>query len=169
MILRTLQDFKDAALLHNEIKTETIFYTEELKENYNEYPQLIIGDYYKDYGVFAGFLDNHQIWVGKRNSPCKMTWKAGKEWCDDYKNNPEDFEGQYHMPTQRELMLIFINKDKINKALKDNNCEPLKDEWYWSSSEHDSSWAWLQRFSDGLVSYGSNKNYSLYVRPVLAF
>lgn len=70
--------------------------------------------------------------------------------------------------TKEELMLIFANKDIINQALTEHGGEPMKEDWYWSSSENSYYYAWYQYFINGNI-YNSNKNFiNIYVRPVLA-
>lgn len=73
------------------------------------------------------------------------------------------------IPSKEEWMAIAENLDAVNKALIRAGGEPLKREWYWSSSEYSSDYAWLSYLN---LSYGlltdDYKNYSVYVRPVLA-
>ena len=66
-----------------------------------------------------------------------------------------------------EWLLYLENKEIIDKKLKEHGGEPLKDEYYWSSSDY-SDGAWYVRPSDGGMYYGT-KGYSLPVRCVLAF
>lgn len=73
------------------------------------------------------------------------------------------------IPTKEEWMAISENFDAVNKALIRAGGEPLKNDWYWSSSEADYLWAWHSNLSysyglGNLVKYGDG-----YVRPVLAF
>ena len=71
-------------------------------------------------------------------------------------------------PTIDELTGIFLNKDKINAALKAANLPELKESWYWSSTEYSSYDAWVLWMDDGYRSnYFKDYNYR-YVRPVLA-
>lgn len=73
------------------------------------------------------------------------------------------------IPTKEEWMAISENFYAVNKALIRAGGEPLKNDWYWSSSEYSSGTAWLSYlgYSYGLLgSAGKNGNY--YVRPVLA-
>lgn len=76
----------------------------------------------------------------------------------------ENFQGggydDWYLPTKEELNYIYENlrsSDFISG-----------DEWLWSSSDIDYSFAWMQRFSDGLNTYGSNKANPCYVRAVRA-
>ena len=73
------------------------------------------------------------------------------------------------IPTKEEWMSIVENLDAVNKALIRAGGEPLKNDWYWSSSESSSGSAWLSYLD---TSYGLDwytKGYrNTYVRPVLA-
>lgn len=57
------------------------------------------------------------------------------------------------IPSKEEWMAIAENLDAVNKALIRAGGEPLKRDWYWSSSE----------YSSYSTKYGNG-----YVRPVLA-
>lgn len=71
------------------------------------------------------------------------------------------------IPSPAGWLAISENFEAVNKALKRAGGEPLKDEYYWSSSEYTNtaSHAWVVRPSDGTVDY-SYKNYSYRVRCV---
>lgn len=72
------------------------------------------------------------------------------------------------IPSIAEWAAIYENKEAVNKALVKAGGEPLKDSWYWSSTEFNSYDSWLLVMFNGNGSYGY-KNTSIYVRPVLAF
>lgn len=63
------------------------------------------------------------------------------------------------IPSLAEWLAISENFEAVNKALKRAGGEPLKDEYYWSSSEHYryASHAWVVRPSVGSM-YDGNKN-----------
>lgn len=72
------------------------------------------------------------------------------------------------MPTCKELLVISENKKEIDELMKEHGGEPLKDEYYWSSSENGNYVAWLVRPSvGGMYTYDGNKDYSKPVRCVL--
>lgn len=59
--------------------------------------------------------------------------------------------------TKEEGMLMYIFKDEINAALVELGCDELsEDDYYWSSSEYDTTHAWALYFNSGNV-YGSSK------------
>lgn len=69
------------------------------------------------------------------------------------------------IPSPAGWLAISENFEAVNKALKRAGGEPLKDEYYWSSSEYysnDTS-AWVVSPSDGYM-YHYNKGYSIRVR-----
>jgi hypothetical protein len=67
----------------------------------------------------------------------------------------------WRLPTKDELNLIYQN-------LRAKNIGNLGNDWYWSSSEGDINYAWIQRFSDGSQP-SSYKNRAYSVRAVRAF
>lgn len=107
-------------------------------------------------GVRAAQINGRVIYLALQDEPETMNWydavKVG-------------------IPSKEEWMAIAENFDAVNKALIKAGGEPLKKNWYWSSSELSSNYAWYSRlnYSYGVTNYG-NKNYanSGYVRPVLA-
>ena len=77
-------------------------------------------------------------------------------------------DGEY-IPALGELMLIGIFKHAINEALEWANGELLEDDWYWSSTEASSTYAWLLHLGR-MHQYGNTKTQSQrLVRPVSAF
>lgn len=73
------------------------------------------------------------------------------------------------IPSKEEWIVIDENLDAVNKALIRAGGEPLKRDWYWSSSELSNYGAWASYLglSYGLLS-DYCKYYNYYVRPVLA-
>lgn len=107
----------------------------------------------KPVGVRAAQINGRVIYLALQDEPETMNWydavKVG-------------------IPSKEEWMAIAENFDAVNKALIKAGGEPLKKNWYWSSSESDGRWAWLSYliFSYGLSNYSKINNH--YVRPVLA-
>lgn len=71
------------------------------------------------------------------------------------------------IPSSAEWLTISENFEEVNKALKRAGGEPLKDEYYWSSSGdyYGDYHAWVVRPSDGSMYY-DYKNLSYRVRCV---
>ncbi|MDA3938237.1 MAG: DUF1566 domain-containing protein [Spirochaetia bacterium] len=80
----------------------------------------------------------------------------------DYYTNADTGTGVYsdwHLPSLDELNKLYINEVEIGG---------FADDYYWSSSEYDSSSAWFQYFYDGYqANYGKGNAYR--VRAVRAF
>lgn len=116
---------------------------------------LEIGDYDPELGIFSGYLYGKQVWVGMKDEPEQMTWNEAMEWAK---------ENNKHIPSIDELTVAYLHKDEINATLKANGGEPLKeDDWYWSSSECDSTDSWRLDMGNGDRDYGY-KNINRYVR-----
>ncbi len=114
---------------------------------------MIVNKNGKPIGVRAAQINGRVIYLALQDEQKQMNWydavKVG-------------------IPSKEEWMAIAENLDAVNKALIRAGGEPLKRDWYWSSSEYSSYSAWLSYLD---YSYGLNydlKNYNLYVRPVLA-
>ena len=119
--------------------------------------ELPIGTYSLDKRIYAGIAQGKKVWVAMNDAPNRMNWDEAMEY-------PKD---GYHLPTKEELMIIYANKDIINKALIDNGGTPFK-EYYWSATEYGSSYSWGLSMGNGTIDC-TNKNYTGYVRLVVAF
>lgn len=159
MILNKLEDFTNAILRGEEINHKTVFYTgrlDEVTENSSLHPQ--IGDLYKS-GIYIGSYNGKDVVM------------ALKDEEDEYAfDEAMDLEDKRPL-SLLEWLLYLENKEIIDKKLKEHSGEPLKDEYYWSSSEYYGSsgdYAWVVSPSDGGVG-GYGKDGSGRVRCVLAF
>lgn len=129
----------------------------------NTVKHLKIGDFVEGKGIYAGVMYDENgenpksLFVAMKDAPEKMNWSTAM--AQDY--------GQYRLPDIRELTQIHLYKDAINAGLRKNGGEALKDNWYWSSSEISSSYAWVVGPSDGVMYYYGKGN-SRPVRCVLA-
>lgn len=110
-------------------------------------------------GILCNVTDTHEIAIMPVESEERLNFDEAQQFCQA--------EGG-RCPTIDELTGIFLNKNKINAALKAANLPELKESWYWSSTEYDNNYAWLLRMSDGSRYYSTKYNYNDYVRPVLA-
>lgn len=112
-------------------------------------------------GIYIGELDDKPVVVSLKQPEKRMNWYDAMEYT---KNIDE------RLPTQRECMLAFIHKDKLNKAIKANGGDVWYNEWYWSSSEYTNPYgAWLVHATTGRVAWYLKSYHNLYVRCVLAF
>lgn len=109
-------------------------------------------------GILCNVTDTHEIAIMPVESEERLNFDEAQQFCQA--------EGG-RCPTIDELTGIFLNKNKINAALKAANLPELKESWYWSSTEYSSYDAWGLWMDDGdRFYYTKNGNY--YVRPVLA-
>ena len=110
-------------------------------------------------GILCNVTDTHEIAIMPVESEEWLNFDEAQQFCQA--------EGG-RCPTIDELTGIFLNKDKINAALKAANLPELKESCYWSSTEYNGYGAWGLRMSDGYRGWGIKSNTILYVRPVLA-
>ena len=158
MILETKEDFEKAIITRKEIKQKVIFYTEEDSELSpivvdSEKPK--IGDLYKN-GIYIGSYNGKDVVMALKDEEDEYTFDEAMDLED---KRPLSF---------LEWLLYLENKEIIDKKLKEHGGEPLKGEYYWSSSEDDYYGAWGVRPSDGTMGYYGKDN-SNRVRCVLAF
>lgn len=109
-------------------------------------------------GILCNVTDTHEIAIMPVESEEMLNFDEAQQFCQDAGGR---------CPTIDELTGIFLNKDKINAALKAANLPELKESWYWSSTEYSSNYAWGLWVDDGTRGYSYNSS-NLYVRPVLA-
>lgn len=162
MILETKEDFEKAIITRKEIKQKVIFYTEEDSELSpivvdSEKPK--IGDLYKG-GIYIGSYNGKDVVMALKDEEDEYTF-----------NEAMDLEDKRPL-SLLEWLLYLENKEIIDKKLKEHGGKPLKDAFYWSSSEgyygsYDYG-AWVVRPSDGSM-YNCSKTSSIRVRCVLAF
>lgn len=102
-------------------------------------------------------------------------WKAMSDWngeanTNDMRSalNPDINLGENeYIPSVAQLHLILLNINEINKALVEAGGDPMKEDWYWSSTESSSNGAWYVNFNHG--NTGTNfKNGTNVVRPAVS-
>lgn len=74
-----------------------------------------------------------------------------------------------YIPSLGELYFILAHFSQINAALKAVGGEPLRNDWYWSSTQYSATTAWYLYLNYGNASYYTKATYQLRVRPVSAF
>lgn len=98
-------------------------------------------------------------------------WKAMADWNGEANTNDMRSslnpginlgENEY-IPSVAQLHLILLNINEINKALVEAGGDPMKEDWYWSSTEGSSNSAWYVAFNDGFAG-NFGKNYGFGVR-----
>lgn len=110
-------------------------------------------------GILCNVTDTHEIVIMPVESEERLNFDEAQQFCQSAGGR---------CPTIDELTGIFLNKDKINAALKAANLPALKESYYWSSTEYGSYPAWALRLSGGFRDWYGKGNSSFYVRPVLA-
>lgn len=110
-------------------------------------------------GILCNVTDTHEIAIMPVESEERLNFDEAQQFCLA--------EGG-RCPTIDELTGIFLDKDKINAALKAANLPELKESWYWSSTEYSNFSAWLLDMSDGYRNFANKSGNNEYVRPVLA-
>lgn len=133
------------------MKTGSYIYTDGTRSEELEQSKTIAG-------ILCNVTDTHEIGIMPVESEERINFNEAQQFCQA--------EGG-RCPTIDELTGIFLNKNKINAALKAANLPELKESWYWSSTEYSSSYAWVLYMNNG-NRYTNAKGYSYYVRPVLA-
>ena len=111
-------------------------------------------------GIYIGEADNGPVIVDLHDASKTMTWDEAKEYAQK--------EGK-RLPSQRELMLMFAQQEKLNAALEEHEGKAWERGWYWSSSEYTNYGAWGVAANNGLVGWHTKHYYNGYVRCVLAF
>lgn len=95
----------------------------------------------KPVAVRAAEINGRVINIALKDEPNNLDWKKAND------------KG---IPSSSEWLAISENFEAVNKTLKRAGGEPLKDEYYWSSSEYyygsDYS-AWVVSPSDGSMYY----------------
>lgn len=75
--------------------------------------------------------------------------------------------GSWWLPSLGELLFIFANKNRINKALSViAGANLIPDSAHWSSTEYSAATAWLMLFGSGSVSNSHKTTFSNIARPV---
>jgi hypothetical protein len=112
-------------------------------------------------GYKPNYLDATADWDGAKNTGhLKLIGLNPKIHLKD---------GEY-IPSVGELKFIQLFRKQINEALKAVGGEPITGDWYWTSTEHGSSYAWFLRLNFGaLGSWPAKAAGSNHVRAVSAF
>ena len=118
----------------------------------------------KDITKYDGYKDNYldavADWNGKANTEHLKAIGLNKEIVLA--------DGEY-IPSLGEMYLIYLNRKALNQALELIGSDPIKDDWYWTSTEYSAAYAWRLNLSNG-TAYNYTKASSTYhVRPVSAF
>ena len=123
--------------------------------------------------------------IGNDDRPL-TTQKGGTRFITDYHEAAEDMDGkaatddirdilnmsitdEEYVPSLGELYFILAHFTQINAALKAVGGEPLRNDWYWSSTEYSATLAWSLSLYRGTAGSYTKAAYQGRVRPVSAF
>lgn len=114
------------------------------------------------------------------------TKQGGTRFITDYHQAAEDMDGKAatddirdilnmgiaddeYIPSLGELYFILAHFTQINAALEAVGGEPLRNDWYWSSTQYSAASAWTLYLSNGRAGGGTKAANQSRVRPVSAF
>ena len=104
-------------------------------------------------GIYAGKINGHHIICSpiEYDLPFEVNWHQAVDYCKAL---------GMELPSKEELNLLF----KMYEATPEYF--PKREYlWYWSSTEHMSTYVWRQYFGDG-SQYRDKRTDSNYVRPI---
>ena len=114
------------------------------------------------------------------------TKQGGTRFITSYHHAAEDMDGKTatddirdilnmgisddeYIPSLGELYFILAHFTQINAALEAVGGEPLRNDWYWSSTQFSTTDAWFLYLYDGYASGNAKATNQYRVRPVSAF
>lgn len=114
------------------------------------------------------------------------TKQGGTRFITDYHQAAEDMDGKAatddirdilnmgiaddeYIPSLGELYFMLAHFTRINAALEAVGGEPLRNDWYWSSTQYSATYAWPLDLYDGSANYSAKATFQGRVRPVSAF
>jgi len=114
------------------------------------------------------------------------TQQGGTRFITDYHRAAEDMDGKAatddirdilnmgiaddeYIPSLGELYFMLAHFTRINAALKAVGGEPLRNDWYWSSTQYSATNAWSLYLSNGSAYNYTKATNQNRVRPVSAF
>lgn len=165
-ILNSYEEIRDALMSGREISLEISAEFEDAHETVAEPTTACkrkIGELVEKKGrrgIYAGEYERKPLILALNDLPKKKTWDEA------IKSAPEG----WRLPSRIEWLIMLENKEKINDALKSHGGKALsEDDWYWSSSEYASYYAWYVSADYGDVDWDGKNGYDYYVRCVLDF
>lgn len=114
------------------------------------------------------------------------TKQGGTRFITDYHQAAEDMDGKAatddirdilnmgiaddeYIPSLGELYFMLAHFTQINAALEAVGGEPLRNDWYWSSTQYSATYAWGLYLDDGSAGNLAKAANQFRVRPVSAF
>lgn len=128
------------------------------------------------HGLLVSTTESSEKW---QNTPSKTNGELtydGQSNTDLLSDSPAkdwinaNFPADYYLPSIDELSLLWQQRFFINKALDDGGYNSLKTDFYWSSTEKSTLFAWLFDFATGMADYTpASKTSAEQVRAVRKF
>lgn len=103
-------------------------------------------------GILCNVTDTHKIGIMPVESEERLNFDEAQQFCQ---------AAGGRCPTIDELTGIYLNKDKINTALRAANLPALKEGCFWSSTDFFDFSAWTLSMKNGYRDW-SNKVYNIY-------
>ena len=114
------------------------------------------------------------------------TKQGGTRFITDYHQAAEDMDGKAatddirdilnmgiaddeYIPSLGELYFMLAHFTRINAALEAVGGKPLRNDWYWSSTQYGAATAWDLDLNGGNATNYTKATYQARVRPVSAF
>lgn len=97
----------------------------------------------------------------RANLGAATNWASAWKACKAYKGEGGN-EGDWRLPTQRELLMIWILYPQL---IGKGGFTAYSTNYYWSSSEYSANLAWNMLFINGFAS-STSKTSSYYVRCI---
>lgn len=115
-------------------------------------------DYKGNY--IQAYIDAVDDWNGKENTEhLKAVGLSPNIHLED---------GQY-IPSMGEMLFIFTHRKAVNEALEKINAQPIGGDWYWTSTEGGTLYAWGLYLNNGGMGSYTKVAGTCRVRPVSAF
>lgn len=103
-------------------------------------------------GILCNVTDTHKIGIMPVESEERLNFDDAQQFCQ---------AAGGRCPTIDELTGIYLNKDKINAALRAANLPELKEGCFWSSTDFFNFSVWTLNMKNGYRDW-SNKVYNIY-------
>jgi formylglycine-generating enzyme required for sulfatase activity len=113
---------------------------------------MVIGQTYNSDSIIGKLIKIEKFEVAQYDFPNRMNWKDAKAECAKLGKG-------WRLPTKDELNVMYKKKNKIGG---------FANYYYWSSTEYNNNFAWVQNFDDG-GQYDDYKGNKYDVRAVRAF
>ena len=113
---------------------------------------------------YKGYIDNYldavADWDGKTNTEHLKQIGLNKDIT---------LSDNEYIPALGEMLFVFLNRKAVNQALEAVGGTPIDGIWYWTSTEHSATNAWLLYLNSGFAYYYTKASGTYRVRAVSAF